>query len=143
LAVLALAQAKTEIGAINGAAYRIDVPENWNGGLVVYCHGYNAKPVTYTDQKLPPALQVFVDEGYALAQSGYAAGGWAIQEAVVDTEALRRYFEAKYAKPKETFVTGHSMGGFLTMLLMERFPSNYDAGLALCGLLASASYFMG
>jgi pimeloyl-ACP methyl ester carboxylesterase len=133
---------KTEIGEINGAKFRIDIPDNWNGGLVMYCHGYSAVSGTYKDGKLPPVLAVFTNQGYALAQSGYAAGGWAIQEAVEDTEALRRYFIDKYGKPKETFITGHSMGGFLTMMFMERFPTSYDAGLALCGPLASASYFM-
>jgi pimeloyl-ACP methyl ester carboxylesterase len=133
---------KMELGELNGAQFRIDIPENWNGGLVVYCHGYSAEPVTYRDAKLPPLFAVFTDQGYALAQSGYAAGGWAIQEAVTDTETLRRYFVSKYGKPKETFITGHSMGGFLTMMLMERFPTTYDAGLALCGPLAPTNYFM-
>src|SRR5881392_3441641 len=73
---------KTELGDINGAKFRIDVPENWNGGLVIYCHGYNASPVAYKEGKLPPVFEVFTSQGYALAQSGYAAGGWAIQEAV-------------------------------------------------------------
>ncbi len=130
------------MGQLNGAQFRIDVPEHWNGGLVVYCHGYSAQPVTYKDDKLPPLFAVFTDQGYALAQSGYAAGGWAVQEAVTDTETLRRYFISKYGKPKETYITGHSMGGFLTMMLMERYPTNYDAGLALCGPLAPANYFM-
>jgi hypothetical protein len=35
------------------------------------------------------------------------------------------------------------MGGLLTMLIIEQNPSAYDAGLALCGPLAPASYFMG
>lgn len=139
---VAAAGQKTEIGQLNGAEFRIDVPESWNGGLVVYCHGYAGAPVTYKEGKLSPILGVFTDQGYALAQSGYGAGGWAVQEAVSDTEELRRYFVSKYGKPKETFVTGHSMGGFLTMLLMERFPTTYDAGLALCGPLAPASWFM-
>jgi len=133
---------KTEIGEINGAKFRIDIPENWNGGLVMYCHGYNPAAVSYKEGKLPAVLAVFTEQGYALAQSGYAAGGWAIQEAVEDTEALRRYFTGKYGQPKETIVTGHSMGGFLTMLFMERFPTSYDAGLALCGPLAPTTYFM-
>jgi len=133
---------KIEIGEINGAKFRIDVPKNWNGGLVMYCHGYSPIAVTYKEEPLNPALAVFTDQGYALAESGYAAGGWAIQEAVQDTEALRRYFIAKYGQPKETYVTGHSMGGFLTMLFMERFPTSYDAGLALCGPLAPTTYFM-
>jgi pimeloyl-ACP methyl ester carboxylesterase len=136
------AEPKTEIGELNGAKFRIDIPENWNGGLVIYCHGYSAEPGSFKEGKLSPLAAVFTDKGYALAQSGYAAGGWAVQEAVTDTESLRRYFGVKYGKPKETFVTGHSMGGFLTMLLMERFPSNYDAGLALCGPLAPANVFM-
>ncbi len=133
---------KTEIGEINGAKFRIDIPENWNGGLVMYCHGYSAAAVNYKEGKLPPVLAVFTEQGYALAQSGYAAGGWAIQEAVEDTEALRRYFATKYAPPKETYITGHSMGGFLTMMFLERFPTSYDAGLALCGPLAPTTYFM-
>jgi len=133
---------KTEIGELNGAKFRIDIPDNWNGGLVMYCHGYSQTPGSFKEGKLPPVLAVFTDQGYALAQSGYAAGGWAIQEAVVDTESLRRYFGNKYGQPKETYITGHSMGGFLTMMLVERFPNSYDAGLALCGPLAPANYFM-
>ena len=133
---------KTELGEINGAKFRIDIPENWNGGLVVYCHGYSPVPAAYKDQKLPPLFAVFTEQGFALAQSGYAAGGWAVEEAVTDTEALRRYFLTKYGKPKETYLTGHSMGGFLTMLLMERDPAAYDAGLPLCGPLAPANNFI-
>ena len=99
-------------------------------------------PVVFKDEKLPPPLAVFTEQGYALAESAYEATGWAIHEAVLDTEALRRYFDTKYGKPKETYVTGHSMGGFLTMMLMERFPTAYDGGLALCGPLAPAPYLM-
>ncbi len=141
LAALCVAAPKVEMGAINGAAYRIDIPDNWNGGLVVYCHGYNATPVKF-GEKLSPVLQPFVDQGYALAQSGYAGGGWAVEEAVVDTESLRRYFVEKFGKPKETYITGHSMGGFLTMMLMERYPTTYDAGLPMCGPLAPTDLFM-
>ena len=142
LAALSMAAPKIEIGAINGAAYRIDVPDNWNGSLVVYCHGYNANALTFNEKEPPPLMKVFLDQGYAVAQSGYAAGGWAIQEAAVDTESLRRYFVGKYGRPKETFVTGHSMGGFLTMMLMETYPTDYDAGMPLCGPLAPATTFM-
>jgi len=139
----ARAATKTEFGEINGAQYRIDIPENWNGGLVVYCHGYSPVPGAFKhEDKLPPFQNVFTDAGYALAQSGYAAGGWAVEEAVLDTEALRRHFIEKHGKPKETYITGHSMGGFLTMALVEKFPSAYDAGLPLCGPLAAPEWFM-
>ncbi len=138
---LAAAAPKVEIGTINGAAFRIDIPDNWNGGLVVYCHGYAQSPVTYKEDPANPLIKVFTDEGFALVQSGYATGGWAVQEAAVDTESLRRYFISKYGVPKETYLTGHSMGGFLTMMLMERYPTVYDAALPMCGPLASAESF--
>lgn len=140
--VAARAASKTELGEINGAKFRIDVPENWNGGLVIYCHGYSPTAGSYKEGKLPPIFEVFTSQGYALAQSGYAAGGWAIEQAVTDIESLRRYFGTRYGKPKETYITGHSMGGFLTMLMIEQYPDAYDAGLALCGPLAPANYFM-
>ena len=135
------AAARTELGEINGAKFRIDMPEKWNGGLVVYCHGYSDTPGSFED-KASPFIDVFVSQGFAFIQSGYAAGGWAIQEAVQDTEALRRYFIRKYGAPKETYVSGHSMGGFLTMVLIESFPNTYDAGLPLCGPLGASTWFM-
>jgi pimeloyl-ACP methyl ester carboxylesterase len=138
---LCAAAAHTELGEINGARFRIDMPEKWNGGLVVYCHGYSDAPGTFED-KPNPFIDVFVSQGYAFIQSGFAAGGWAIQEGLQDTEALRRYFVRKYGAPKETYVTGHSMGGFLTLVLMESFPSVYDAGLPLCGPLGAASWYI-
>jgi pimeloyl-ACP methyl ester carboxylesterase len=133
---------KTETGEINGARFRIDVPEQWNGGLVMYCHGYSPAPGKFDNPKQNPMFDVFLKEGYAVAQSGYAAGGWAIEEAVQDTEALRRYFSTKHGAPKETYVTGHSMGGFLTMTLLEMFPTAYKGGLALCGPLGPARWFL-
>lgn len=142
LAAALPAQPRVETGEVNGAKFRIDLPEKWNGGLVMYCHGYSPAPGSFDSPKPNPVLGVFLDQGYAFAQSGYAAGGWAIQEAVQDTEALRRYFIRKYGAPKETYVTGHSMGGFLTIVMVESFPNVYDGGLALCGPLAPASWFM-
>ena len=71
---LSCVSAATETGDINGAKFRIDMPANWNGGLVMYCHGYNPKPGVF-DEKPNPFLNVFLDQGYAVAQSGYAAGG--------------------------------------------------------------------
>jgi pimeloyl-ACP methyl ester carboxylesterase len=138
----AWADPKTEIGEINAAQYRIDLPDNWNGVLVMYCHGYNAKPGVFREGAPNQLIKVFLDKGFAVAQSGYAAGGWAIQEAVVDTESLRRHFVKKFGAAKETYVMGHSMGGFLTMTLMEQFPTVYDGGLPLCGPLAPTLHFM-
>jgi len=142
MSALCAAESKVEIGEINGAKFRIDVPANWSGGLVMYCHGYSATPANFKEDSRPdPRWAVFLDAGYAVAQSGYSAIGWAVQEAIDDTQALRRYFVAKHGKPKETFVTGHSMGGFTTMAIIEKYPGDYDAALPLCGPLAPANWY--
>ena len=112
---------KVETGDLNGARFRIDIPANWTGGLVMYCHGYSTEPTTYKSEgTLGERLLPFLNAGYAVAQSGYSAHGWAVQEAIDDTQALRRYFVARCGRPKETFITGHSMGGFTTMALIDR-----------------------
>jgi pimeloyl-ACP methyl ester carboxylesterase len=139
---------KTEIGDLDGASFRIDVPErNWNHGLVIYYHGYEAKPHVYTlvdGHPRPPSriLQQILNRGYAVAQSGYSTGGWAVQTAFKDTEELRQYFSRKYGAPKETFVMGHSMGGLLTVMSLEQHPDSYAGGLALCGVLAPTDLVM-
>ncbi|MGA7523045.1 MAG: alpha/beta hydrolase [Acidobacteriaceae bacterium] len=133
----------TETGRLDGASFRIDIPQNWNHSLVLYFHGYQQNPQVF-DPKYPPSrvLQEILNRGYALARSGYAVGGWAIPQAASETDALRRYFRKKYGAPRETFVMGHSMGGLLTLMDLETSPKDYAGGLALCGVLAPADLVM-
>jgi len=134
--------AKTEIGTLHGVPFRIDVPDNWNHVLVVYYHGYSPVPVQYKEGKLDPVLSAFTDKGYAVAQSAYSRSGWAVEQAVPETEELRKYFVKSYGTPQHEFVTGHSMGGFLTVETMERSPATYEGGLAMCGPLQPAPALM-
>ena len=84
VAGLVAQEAKIELGDINGAPFRIDVPANWNGSLVLYCHGYGG-PNNYDKTPLNARIKVFTDMGYAMAQSAYSAHGWAVKEAMEDT----------------------------------------------------------
>ena len=137
------AQAVTQLGQINGAEFRIDLPDKWEGaGLVVYCHGYSPGQVNFESPAVNSLVKVFAARGFAVAQSAYATTGWAIRDAMEDTQELLRYFVKKYGAPKETYVTGHSMGGFLTMAMLEQHPEEFDGGLAMCGPLAASSWFM-
>ncbi len=139
---------RTEIGNLHGVSFRIDLPEqNWNRGLVMYFHGYEAKPRVFSladGKPRPPSriLQQILNRGYAVAESGYSTGGWAVESAFQETEQLRQYFGKKYGKPRETLVMGHSMGGLLTVMTLERRPEDYSGGLALCGVLAPTDLVM-
>ena len=124
----------TEVGLLNGAAYRIDIPSVWNHSLVVFYHGYARWPVGFhiaarlTSQQTP-----FFDRHYAVVQSAYSTSGWALQQAYPETESLRRYFSRKYGQPRSTFVVGDSMGGELVAITLELNPRPYLGGLDLCG----------
>ncbi|MBI1791647.1 MAG: alpha/beta hydrolase [Acidobacteria bacterium] len=126
-----------ETGEINGSQFRIDMPDNYNGSVILYCHGYGGN-VKYDQKPLPKQVQVLAEAGYALVQAGYSGVGWAVKEGVEDTEALRRHFARKYGKPKRTYVMGHSMGGIVTLAIMEKFPESYDGALPLCGPLGAS-----
>lgn len=126
---------KVETGNINGANFRIEIPAEWNKGLVMYCHGYTLAGTNANLEGGKPLRDVFLSRGFALAQSAYIVQGWAVKEAVEDTEALRRYFTTKYGQPKETIVLGHSMGGVITLATIEKYPEVYDGALPMCGPL--------
>lgn len=126
--------AKRDTGILNGAAYEIQIPENWNKKLVMYAHGYEPPATQRFGMQPNPVLNVFLNKGFAVARSAYKRNGWALPEGVDDTEGLRQLFVKKFGKPDSTFMTGHSMGGGITVATIEKFPKIYNGGLALCPL---------
>jgi pimeloyl-ACP methyl ester carboxylesterase len=136
------AAVETEIGTLGVAPFRVDVPKPWNGDLLMYCHGYSPAPIQYRRGEPSAAVRPFLARGFAVAQSGFSKGGWAIEEGIRDTEALRAHFTRSHGAPGRVYVAGQSMGGFLTLVLLEKFPRVYAGGLAMCGPLGDASRFM-
>jgi pimeloyl-ACP methyl ester carboxylesterase len=127
---------RTQIGALQGASYRIDVPAGWNHKLVVYFHGYSDQPVVFGKaDALSPMFDPLLRRGYAVVQSGYSQGGWAVQQAAADTERLRKFFVAHHGEPTQSIVMGMSMGGTLTALTIEAQPQIYAGALSMCGAI--------
>jgi pimeloyl-ACP methyl ester carboxylesterase len=126
--------AKRDTGIINGAAYEIQIPNNWNKKLVMYAHGYEQVGTPHNMLYPNPVLDVFLGKGFAVARSTYNRTGWALPEGIDDTETLRQFFNKKYGKPDSTFITGHSMGGGVTVASIEKYPKIYNGGLAMCPL---------
>ncbi len=130
--------AVVDTGTIDGAPYRIDIPAGWNGGLVMYTHGYEIVGTPFTPDAPRHAgfRQAFTSRGFAFAQSWYRRQGWSVREGMDDTEALRRHFAARFGTPDSTFVTGNSMGGLITVATIETHGDAYDGALPLCGILS-------
>jgi len=135
---------KFDMGAINGARYLICIPDNWNGGLIMYAHGYEeiGEEIEVYEAEMNEFIEIFSSRGFAFAESSYKRQGLVIKDGIEDTEALRSYFEIKYGKPKMCIITGHSMGGMISLASIERFPYEYDGAMPLCGWLAPAHSLM-
>lgn len=127
-------------GVLNGAAYVIRVPENWNGTLLLYAHGYSPYPVTAPDAAFPGAPSIPGDtteelllaNGYALAASGFRNAGWNVEEAIQDTQRLLVFFKRTIAHPKRVLIYGGSMGGVVALKSIEMYHGLYDGAVPIC-----------
>lgn len=142
-------------GVLNGAGYRIEVPKNWNGKLVMYAHGYagtgNELVVT-----TPSTLRAYlVANGYAWAASSYTKNYYDVRVGVEDTNALANEFTKIAAArgrtlsaPTRIYIAGHSMGGHITAAAIEteagtyaKNKVNYDGALPMCGVTGDTELF--
>lgn len=125
---------RTLSGELQGAPWRLDVPADWNGELVMLAHGYEpvgvprTTPMTAND-----STAALLGAGYAVAQSAYSSQGWAVAEAINDTERLREHAARELKRVRHTWMLGFSMGGAVTIGSLERFPQHYAGGVSLCG----------
>jgi pimeloyl-ACP methyl ester carboxylesterase len=119
----------------------ICIPPNWNGRLVMYAHGFvpaqaplglPTDELTLADGTFVPGL--FLSQGFAFATSSFHKNGVVIEQAAEDLNKLLQYFKS-VVPPRslqKVFITGASEGGLIALMLLERHPGKYDAGLALC-----------
>ncbi len=140
----AMAGARAIYGTNDGAAYRIEVPDDWNGSVVYYAHGFRGNvPDLSVDP--PPLRAYFISHGYAWAASSYSLNGYNPGAGARDTYALRSVFEQKVGVPKRSYIYGQSMGGNVVSVSLELYPTAYDGALSECGALVGqdiVDYFL-
>lgn len=127
--------------ASDGAGYRIEVPPDWNGTLVMYAHGYRGTGnVVYTDD--PQLRTWYIDHGYAWAASSYAQNNYDPGDGVVDTHDLLESFHAVTGlRYRQAIMTGVSMGGEITTAEIETYKGAYRGAMPACGVLAGNDLF--
>lgn len=144
------------VGVLDGAAYQIEVPRDWNGELVMYTHGYRGTGEALT--VTPPRIRRhLVANGYAWAASSYSANHYDVRAGVEDTNALALAFTRiarengrALAEPTRRYVTGHSMGGHIAAAAVERETIErarsrvrYDGAVPMCGVMGDTALFDG
>jgi len=126
--------------ALDGARFRIRVPANWNGTLLVYLPGLKVGTTAQAPALTPPVMkgsepnmeETLLSRGYALAASEVATDDLQHKEEVQDSFALTIYFRARVGDPSRVILLGTSAGGFATLKLIEEFPRSFDAAIATC-----------
>ena len=67
-------------GVLDGAPYKIRVPGNWNGVLLLYAHWYYLGPPPPEAEAAPGGMEDFLlSHGYALAGSSFRGSGWQVK----------------------------------------------------------------
>jgi hypothetical protein len=134
----ALGQAKGLLihqGVLDGAQYRIDVPARWNGGLVIYAHGYDGEGSGPGALRTEPLATYLGEQGYAWAASGYRSRGYRPDSFIADSLALRDLFLRAVGRPRWTIIHGQSMGGHVAIASLELHPGVYQGALIECGVI--------
>ncbi len=127
-------------GVHSGAGYRIEVPDDWNGDLVMWAHGFRGTGLELTVDN-HPLRELLIALGYAWAASSYSRNDYDITTGVQDTHALVQRFNGLVGNPDKVYLTGVSMGGHITAVSIEQFPNTYDAALPACGVLGDFELF--
>ncbi len=128
--------AKTSTGMLGSAVYRIEIPDDWNGDLVLFAHGYRGETKTLTVGNPPRALrELLIEQGYAWAASSYSENSYAPGIGADDTLALKQLFEKEHGEANRTLLYGESMGGNVIALSLEHYPEEYDGALSVCGAI--------
>jgi hypothetical protein len=141
-------------GVLNGAAYLVEVPANWNGKLVMYAHGY-AGTGAALNVGAPSIRRYLIQNGYAWGASSYSKNYYDVRAGVEDTNALALEFVniaskngRTLATPSKYFITGHSMGGHITAAAIEDEAANtaihkvkYNGAVPMCGVVGDTELF--
>jgi hypothetical protein len=137
-------------GTIEGAKYRVVVPDDWNGTLVLFSHGYFPSEF-FPGGELPfhplanrtETETWLVDHGFALAASLFQGGGldYQLGSAVQDQSRLLDWFEANIGGPERTIASGQSLGAVTAIHHAELEPDRIDGVLTIGGLMDPVGQF--
>lgn len=122
------------------AGYRIEVPENWNGDLLIWAHGFRGTGLELTVDN-PPFRELLIAQGYAWAASSYDRNDYDIASGVQSSHALLKRFNGIVSKPDKVYLSGVSMGGHITGVAIEQYPETFDGALPVCGVMGDYALF--
>ena len=101
-----VAHAEIIEGTHEGADFLIGMPERWNGGLVLFAHGYDGEGQGRGSLSGSPMSGYLTARGYAWAASSYRSRGYRPDWFLADMMALRAHVIARLGAPRWTILHG-------------------------------------
>ncbi len=127
------AETRTTTGVLpDGTAYRIDVPDPWNGTLLVgldYAAGAGATS---------DSSQALLARGYAMAGTTRLVTGWEVTASIANQLTTIDIATRTYGRPTRTIVLGASLGAHTGAATIQARPERFDGAVLMCGGLAGA-----
>jgi hypothetical protein len=121
----------------DGASWVADVPQNFNGTIILYSHGFG--PLVAADSPSSETGSDLLAQGYALVGSSYSGtSGWAMASAANDQFASLAALEHIIGAPKRVIAWGTSMGGLVSAEEAQNSRGQLAGVLTTCGLVAGA-----
>ena len=143
-------------GTLRDTGYLIGKPDNWNGGLILFAHGYEGEREGRGSLGESYLTAHFKRGNYAWAAAGFRSAGYRPDWFLADTIAVRQHFIETYGQPRWVILYGGSMGGHVTVAGLEQHPELFQGGMTECGVVdgvggidwyyaytAAAEYFSG
>jgi pimeloyl-ACP methyl ester carboxylesterase len=118
-----------------GALYRLVRPANWNGRLVLYAHGAVSKSAPVA---LPAEADLIIGllapQGFAVAFTSFSENGFAVKDGAQRTHQLLGIFTSKFGPPTGVYIAGASLGGLISIKLVEQYPTAFIGALPVCAV---------
>jgi pimeloyl-ACP methyl ester carboxylesterase len=121
-----------------GAGYRIELPDDWGGDLMVFLRGGGELCNVQTGEGCvlefgpDPLRPHLVSRGVAWATTTYSDYRLAPALRARDALDLVELFEKRFRKAERVFVWGRSFGGVATLTALELYPERFAGALPTC-----------
>ncbi len=134
----AAAEPPVSEGEIQGARFTVAAPAQWNGSVLIYCHGFRPEADPLATELLPlrQAHRQLLERGWIVAATSYRRNGLVVGDGMADVIALREEITRRFGAPRRVVLHGESMGAAIAVLLLEQHADKFSGALAVGAALS-------
>ncbi|MGB0372801.1 MAG: SAM hydroxide adenosyltransferase [Opitutales bacterium] len=121
-------------GHIDGAPYKLALPEGWKGGKVFFhVHGWRPPQAPHEADLNPedPLYAALLDEGWAIGRTAFLENGVDHPAHTQALENLKSWIIQKHGPISMLILEGESTAGTLVLRIIEKNPDLADGVIAL------------